>query len=326
MANTPTVPTMKEVAREAGVSLGTVSKVVNGLPVGENYRIRVEAAIEKLDYRVNSYAKGLRSGRSATIAVILPNLTNPYFCLLADGINRALAARRHQMLLFSTDYCPAGEYLRMARQQKVDGVICLSYDPELQPGGEIPFVSIDRAFGPRIPCVSSDNYGGGWLAAQKLAELGCKRVAMLAIGTSIQNEPAKRRDGFSAACEALGLPCEMKLLTDGDDYQGFETFLAEHIRDGVPEFDGLFCGTDALAHRVLGTLQTLGVKVPEQVQLIGFDGCRAFGDLELTCSTVVQPVREIATTCVGMVLHETDHLLPSLICLPVRFAPGGTTK
>ncbi len=72
-------PTMKDVAREAGVALGTVSKVINGIPVGETYRVRVEEAIKKLNYQINSYAKGLRSNRTFTIAVMVPNLISPFF-------------------------------------------------------------------------------------------------------------------------------------------------------------------------------------------------------------------------------------------------------
>ena len=99
MKKMSTAPTMKDVAREAGVALGTVSKVVNGLPVGENYRIRVEAAIEKLDYQVNSYAQGLKSSRTYSIAVLLPNTFNPFFADLTYHLNLALQKRRYKMLL-----------------------------------------------------------------------------------------------------------------------------------------------------------------------------------------------------------------------------------
>ncbi|MDE7261585.1 MAG: LacI family transcriptional regulator, partial [Oscillospiraceae bacterium] len=95
---------MKDVAREAGVALGTVSKVVNGIPVGDKYRVRVEKAIEKLDYRVNSYAKGLRSNKTFLVAVMMPNLINPFFVKLVNSINKALAARKYRMLFYATDY------------------------------------------------------------------------------------------------------------------------------------------------------------------------------------------------------------------------------
>ena len=320
-------PTMKDVAREAGVALGTVSKVINGIPVGESYRLQVEAAIKKLDYRVNNFAKGLRSGKTLTVALILPNLIAPFFCQLADSIVRALSARKHRTLLFCTDYQPEQEqgFFRLAEQQKVDGIICLSFSPTLVLPETVPVVSIDRCLQGSIPCVASDNYGGGWLAAKTLAELGCTRLAMLFINSPLPNEPNKRQDGFAAACTAMNLPYEIKRQTDGDLYQGFADYLAGHFHDGRLDFDGLFCGTDSLAHQVLGTLRQMGLRVPEEVQVIGFDGCRHFGDLDMTCSTIVQPVPEIAAACVELLLQEEKTLPPSLICLPVSFVSGGTT-
>lgn len=321
-------PTMKDLAREAGVSLGTVSKVINGLPVGEEYRLRVEEAIAKLDYRINTFAKGLRSGKTMMVALILPNLTSPFFSWLANSIGNELASRKYRMLLFCTNDAPEQEQecVRLAEQQKVDGVICLSFRSDLAMPEGVRFISVDRSLRPEIPCVSSDNYAGGWLAAQKLAEFGCTRPAMLCIGSAVPNEPAKRRDGFAAGCAALGLPCEIKSLSDGDPCQGFEDFLTEHYHDGSLDFDGLFCITDSLAHQTLASLRRLGLRVPEDVQIIGFDGCRHFGDLDLTCSTIVQPVREISAACVELLLQEEKTLTPSLVCLPVSFAPGGTTK
>ena len=87
MAKQNTAPTMKDVAKEAGVSLGTVSKVINGIPVGEEYRKKVEQAIKELDYHLNAYARGLKSNRTNTIAVILPTIAHPYFGLIAHCIN-----------------------------------------------------------------------------------------------------------------------------------------------------------------------------------------------------------------------------------------------
>lgn len=327
MSGKNNVPTMKDVAREAGVALGTVSKVVNGLPVGEDYRRRVEEAIEKLNYRVSSYARGLRSSRTYTIAVMVPNLISPFFAKLVNCINQELTARKYRMLFYATDYDPAQEQelVHLAEQQKVDGIICLSYNPNLQVSPDVPLVSIDRYFGAQIPCVSSDNYGGGRLAAEKLVENGCKSLAFLRIGSKLTNEPNKRKDGFISACEALGVPCTLKIVDDYTPYEAFVDFLHEHFSDGKLDFEGIFCVTDSLAHQIVKTLTDMGVHVPEDVQVVGFDGVRHFGDLELTCSTIVQPLEAIASTCVETVLEKRGEGAPSLVCLPVRYEYGGTT-
>ena len=101
-----TVPTMKDVACEAGVALGTVSKVVNGLPVGKIYKQRVEDAIDKLGYQVNSYAQGMKSGKTYTVALMVPNTVNPFLAELTNEINIELQKRNYRMLLCTTDQNP----------------------------------------------------------------------------------------------------------------------------------------------------------------------------------------------------------------------------
>lgn len=328
MEKTNSAPTMKDVAKEAGVALGTVSKVVNGLPVGESYRIRVEEAIRKLNYQVNSYAQGLKASKTHTVALLIPNTYHPFFAALTYHINLSLLKRSYRMLLCSTDYDPGleQEYVAMAQQNKVDGIIGLTYNPDLVLDDATPYIAIDRSMGSRIPCVASDNFAGGQLAAEKLADLGCRHVAFLRIGSSLNNEPNKRKAGFENGCLSRGLAYEMKILNDGEPYEEFVAFLEEHMRNGKLSFDGIFCVTDTLAHSILGTLHDMGVKVPEDVQVIGFDGTRHFGDQEYTCSTIVQPVPEIAEMCVELLLQENRQSRPQLVCLPVTYAYGGTTR
>lgn len=319
---------MKDVAREAGVALGTVSKVINGLPVGDSYRIRVEEAVRKLNYQVNSYAQGLKANKTHTVALLIPNTLEPFYASLVYHINLSLLTRKYRMLLCSTDYDSGleQEYVAMARQNKVDGIIGLTYNPNLAIDESIPFVAIDRPMGPKIPCVTSDNFAGGQLAAEKLADFGCRNVAFLRWGSSLSNEPNKRKAGFENGCLARGLRYEMKIINDGESYQEFETFLAGHIKNGKLDFDGLFCVTDTLAYDILKTLARLGQNVPGDVQVIGFDGIKYFGNKDYACSTIVQPVSEIAEMCVELLTQENMPSKPPLVCLPVSYACGGTTK
>lgn len=328
MKNKNSAPTMKDVALEADVSLGTVSKVINGIPVGESYRIRVEEAIKKLNYRVNSYAQGLKASKTYTVAVLIPNTYHPFFAKLVHYLNISLSKRKYRMLLCSTayDYTLEQEYITMAQQNKVDGIIGLTYNPDLHIGDSIPFVAIDRSVGPKIPCIACDNFAGGQMAAEKLADLGCKNVAFLRIGSSLNNEPNKRKAGFENGCLARNLPYTMKILEDGASVSEFEVFLKEHMHDGKLEFDGLFCVTDRTVYDVRKILENMNVRVPEDVQMIGFDGLQAFGDGDYICSTIVQPVPEIAEMCVELLLQENMSAKPPLVCLPVSYAYGGTTR
>lgn len=327
-------PTMKDVAKEAGVALGTVSKVVNGLPVGASYRLRVEEAIKKLNYQVNSYAQGLKANKTYTVALLIPNTFDPYFASLTHHINLALLKRGYRMLLYSTDYSSEQEqeYITMAQRNQVDGIIGLTYNPNLTVEENTPFVAIDHPMGPKIPCVASDNFAGGQLAAEKLVDLGCKNIVFFRIGSSLTNEPNKRKAGFENGCLARGVRYEMKILND-EDYETetdklneFEKFLKEHIHDGRLSFDGIFCVTDRLAYYILKMLKALGQRVPEDVQVIGFDGIHYFKPDDYICSTIVQPAADIAEMCVELLLQENMSVKPPLVCLPVTYAYGGTTR
>ena len=323
-------PTIRDVAREAGVSLGTVSKVINGLPVGKEYKSKVEKAIERMGYEVNEYARGLRAGKTYTVALILPVLNHPFFASLAHEICTALAQRDHRMLVYVTASKPDLEQrcINMVRQNKVDGIIGLTYNP-LELDEDLPFVSIDRSIASNIPCVAADNYGGGRIAAEKLIGLGCRHLAFLRTGSSNPSETDRRGDGFEAACRMRNIPCHSLRLSDGndrDDMERFREFFLDHMKDGKLDIDGVFCSTDLLAWHLQKMLAELGVRVPEDVQLIGFDGIRQLGAEDLYCSTIIQPVQKMAEAAVDLLLTKDRSNAPALVLLPVSYAPGGTTK
>ncbi len=319
---------MKDVAREAGVALGTVSKVVNGIPVGESYRLKVEQAIQKLNYEINTYAQGLKSNVTNTIAFLVPNTIDPFFAKLTYYINQSLLKRNYKMLLCTTEYdfTQEQEYINMARQNKVDGIIGLTYNPNLVLDESSPFVAIDRPMGENIPCVASDNFAGGQLAAEKLADLGCRKVAFLRIGSALNNETNKRKAGFENGCSLRNLEYEVKVFDDGHSLDEFIPFLKEHINSGKPSLDGIFCVTDRLACFIIEALRSLNIQVPEDIQVIGFDGIRHFGNGPYVCSSIKQPIRDIAETCVQLILQENLTTKQPLICLPVKYVYGNTTK
>lgn len=319
---------MKDVAREANVALGTVSKVFNGMPVGERYRLRVEEAAKKLGYQVNQYARGLKTNKTYVVAVILPNVCLPFFARMTQFLCAALARRGYQMQLYLTDFDPETEQkcMRTIRQHKVDGIIGLVYNPDLEINENIPFVTIDRSIRGDIPCVSSDNYIGGWMQAEKLMSLGCRKLAFLRSGSLDYGETDKRVNGFEAACRSHRADYEVCWLSEGEGLSLFEDFFKKHITDGRLDIDGIGCSTDLLVYQVTRILTRLGCRVPDDVQIVGYDGLRKFGSEEYTCSTIIQPTEQIAETCVDMVLSPEKGHGPSLVCLPVTYAPGGTTK
>lgn len=155
----------------------------------------------------------------------------------------------------------------MVQQNKVDGIIGLTYNPELEIDPRLPYVSIDRTFSSSVPCVASDNFGGGQLAAEKLLELGCTHPLFLRIGPRVPGESDKRGDGFESVFRQRRMECAALRLSDEDGLAPFRDFLAGHMGGG-----------------------------------------------------------RLAETSVDMLLREDRSNLPSLVCLPVAYAPGGTTK
>lgn len=322
------IPTMKDVAREAGVSLGTVSKVINGIPVGEHYRKRVEEATKKLGYQVNNYARGLKTNKTYCVALVMPSLRHPFFAILVDELTACLARNGYRCMLMLTNYDSTVEQncFAMAQQNKIDGIIALTYNADLNVDDSMPVVTIDRHLGTNLPCVSSDNFRGGEMVAQKLIELGCKKLLFLRIGAEIEGEAEKRGPGFENACRAAKVPYHSILLRNGDTEEPFYHFLEEHILDGKLEFDGIFCNSDGLAERVCGFLRNRGIRIPEDVQIIGYDGIVHYATGQFGCSTIVQPIPEMAEVAVKYLLQNQGELTPTNITLPVYYAPGGTTR
>ena len=215
--------------------------------------------------------------------------------------------------------------IRLAQQHKVEGIIALTYNPNIEMDEDVPFVSIDRFYTNRVPCVAADNYGGGQLAAEKLVELGARKLLFLRIGSSVIGEPDKREAGFESWCQLNKVPCHVIHLNDEDGFNPFYDFLRDHVRDGRPEYTGIFCSTDQLAVIIVKKLKEMGLSVPEDVQVIGFDGLMNFDETPY-CSSIVQPVEKMAETAVDILLSEDRSKLPALTCLPVTYRPGGTTR
>ena len=320
---------MKDVAREAGVSLGTVSKVINEIPVGESYQKRVKDAISRLGYHVNNYARGLKTNKTNCIALLMPSLSNPFFAMLTDAITECLMHNDYRVLLMITNYDAEAETkcLLLGQQNKVDGIIALTYHPNLDEMLDLtPLVSIDRHFPGQIPCVTSDNFRGGELAAEKLIELGCRNLLFLGTGSEILGEADKRGPGFENACRLAGIECDQFSLHCGDTDAPILSFLEEKLQNGTFPYDGIFCKADWLAVRVRRFLEEHEIRVPEKVQIIGYDGVLDFSTGQYSCSTIVQPIALMAETAVYTILNYDEITSPANICLPVQYAPGGTTR
>ena len=321
--------TMKDVAQRAGVGVGTVSRVINRVPgVKESTLIKVNQAIKELNYIPDEYARGLKTKSSRTIALILPSVWYPFFSEFAYYVEKRLNKEDYKLLLCNSNDNPTEEakYIKMLKQNKIDAIIAITYsDIEQYIYSNIPFVSLDRYFDKKVSYVTSDNYEGGKLAARKLLEHGARSLAYVGSHSKYPNGTMLRRDGFRDYLENIGI--DYKEIFLQEPVNDFTPYILEMLKVH-PKIDGIFCHTDSLLLKLRKILNQYGYRVPEDIQLIGFDGMNLSSDLPLGISTIAQPVEQLANGAVDLVLRKIAD--PSLKneakMYPVRYVDGNTTK
>ena len=320
--------TMKDVAALAKVGVGTVSRVLNSSgSVKESTRRKVEAAMKELNYIPNAYARGLKMNKTNTVALIIPTIWHPFFSEFAYYVESNLAEHKYKMLLCNSDVSSDKEleYIQMVQENKVDGIIGITYsDLDNFVSSHLPFVTIDRHFKEETVCVTSDNFHAGQLAVEKLVEKGCHKLGYIGTHSRFPTETTKRRDGFKAKAEQMGMPYA---IYDGEDpviefKQEIRTFFEEN-----PDVDGIFAHTDFIALDILEVLEEMKRNVPEEVQIIGCDGIKMESGRRQIVSTIRQPVDLMAKAAVEKIIQVIDgESVRTKITLPVHYVEGPTTK
>lgn len=319
--------TMKDVAALAGVGVGTVSRMINGVPVKEETRRKVEAAIKSLNYEPDAAARAFKTNRSQTIALILPTIWHPFFSEFAYHIEVSLSLQGYKLYLCNADGDPEKEhdYIQMVKQSKVDGIIGITYsDIDQFISSNLPFVSIDRHFSEEVTYVTSDNFYGGRLAAKELIKRGCRQLIYIGGINTYPNETTLRADGFEAYC--MENTVAYKSLKLKEPILDLSTSVLSFLKE-TKYFDGIFCVNDAMALDVIAILKQIGKEPIKDYQIIGFDGTRMDNSRQCMVSTIVQPIKEMAEAAVSLILKKINGVeTEKRIILPVHFKSGGTTK
>lgn len=271
---------MADVARAAGVSVMTVSNVLNErLPVGESTRARVMAAVEDLGYEVNLTARHLRAGRTDTVAFVVPTF-HDYFGELADQVAPLIEAEGRHLVLERTSANAEQEMeaLSVARLQIYDGVLLSVAGLDLEQLGRVrtakPIVLLgERDVPDHLDHVRLANESGARLATAHMIERGSRRI--VALGCSFDAAhmmTTDRRVGWENACHAAGLAADPAYVVPVSDYTslGGRDAMLEVVASGLP-FDGVFAVNDTVALGALSALADSGLRVPVDVQLAGFD-------------------------------------------------------
>jgi DNA-binding LacI/PurR family transcriptional regulator len=318
-------PTIYDVAREAGVSTATVSRALNDTgQIAPATRQAIEAAIERLGYRPNTIARSLVTKSTQTIAFLLPDITNPFYAALVNGIQQVALANDHTMLLCTTGGDPAQEeeYLRLLHAKQVDGALVdgLVIPPDriaafVEDG--FPIVCLDRDVDSRsVPLVQVDNRRGARMATEHLLELGHTRIAHV-LGAPELGISDERRTGYRDALRAARVPFDAKLVVTGrfTEDGGFEALTAL-LESGI-DFTAVFAANDLSALGGMHALARGGRRVPADVSVIGFDDLRLSAYATPPLTTIRQPAVEIAERAteilIGMINGRRARPLRTLL-------------
>lgn len=324
--------TIKDVAELTGLSIGTVSRVLNNRGyISQKTRKKVDDAMKKLNYQPNAIARSLSKSSSNIIGVILPLLDNPFFASLLSGIENELESRGYQLLLFISDGDgkKESELLRECKRNRVAGIVLCSGNFEAMRISDldVPVVSIERSRKNSSVSIECDNYKGGGLACRHLYQVGARNIVYV-YGAQDYPMPADaRQSGFEDACRELGLETRI-YKADSEDFHQQDYFeLLARVFDENPGMDGLFCSSDMIAAQALKMASKRGIAVPEELKIVGFDDSiiAVLTTPELT--TIHQPVDEMASLAVGSLLSsiKTSSFSSTSVVVDVHLVERGST-
>lgn len=296
--------TMEFIARVANVSKATVSRVINNNPEGvsRETRERVQKVIEHYAYRPNLMARSIVTSRTKTLGLIIPDITNPFFPAVVKSIEDCAFEAGYTIILCNTDSSPEKEERSISTliANRVDGVILATTTSEKHPMHErfakydIPCVLIDRSI-KGLTCgagVFIDNAYAMYLAAERLIRSGNREIA-LAQGPAFLSTSEERLEGYRAALLHYGLAYRPELVVAGDySIESGHAAVRELLSRHTP-FTAVLTGSDVIAFGVIKALREAGLRVPQDIEVIGFDNIPGSEMIDPPLTTVVQPISEL---------------------------------
>jgi LacI family transcriptional regulator len=304
---------LRDVAKSAKVSVGTVSNVLNRPEVvAADTLARVQATIKDLGFVPNGFARHLRSGNSRTLGLIVPDVSNPFFTEVARGVEDAASKRDYAVFLCNSDESAAKEdrYVNVLIQQQVRGVLITPADMKsdridsMRERG-IAVALLDREIKGRKQCsVSVDDVHGGQIAIEYLAGLGHTHIAWVCGPDSIP-QVADRGAGVSKAAKVAGAKIETIHVSLMNATKGEEA--ARKILELAKMPTAIFCANDLLALGVMRVLQENKVRIPDQVSVLGYDNIEFAPSAAVPLSSIAQPSYQMGVTAADLLLNECEE-------------------
>jgi len=320
---------IKKVAEVAGVSVGTVSHVITGsVPVSEPLRLKVQAAIRDLNYHPNHVARSLKTSKTRTLGMMVPDMTIPFFPQVIHGAETAARQRGYSLIAVnSDDDCERQkELLSLMRSQRVEGillVIAAAPTPVNQVArileAGIPIVCVDRV-PDRVPVdsVSVEDFEGAQLGIEHLISMGSRRIAVVTGPLALKNE-RRRQQGCREAMEKAGIAIDEDLFWQANlRPEDVAVVCRERFADGVLP-DAVFATNGPTALGVLRAFRDCGLRTPEDIAFATFDELTVDDLFQPSITTVVQPAQDIGARAAEILLARIDGTAtgpPATIRLP----------
>jgi len=322
---------IKEVAKLAEVSPATVSRVINdSANVNEDKVRRVKKVIEETGFKPNEVARSLYRKSARIIGVVVPNIDNPFFNEIAKAIEDEAYRNGYRLTLCSSNEDVEKERVNidLFASMNADGIILMTNEEEIfkkVESSKIPVVVLDRetAHGNEVACVQSDNYTGGRLAMEHLLNCGCKRIVAMRGPRNISSG-RQRFEGYLKVCGERGV---IPAFVDcGYDFEVGQSKTEELLKK-YPDVDGIIAANDMIAMAVYKVLTRAGKRVPEDIQLIGFDNIKLSQLMTPELTTVEQRIPDMGRQATRILLDhiEGKPVLRNNI-FPVKLIERETTR
>jgi DNA-binding LacI/PurR family transcriptional regulator len=322
-------PSITRVAQLAGVSATTVSHALNGRrPVADDTRRRVMEAIERLGYRPNALARGLRTSRSQTIGLVIPDITNPFYPALARGLQDVLGPAGYDQIISNTDGDRRLERAAIEQMiaRQVDGLafaVFHTHPEDLLPAIEAG-ISVVRLGGrlvqDGVDVVHSDDEGGSAEATRYLLERGYRRVGFVC-GPRAEGPAAERVAGYRSALRTAGMAVDPDLVAHTHFSRAGGASGTARLLDLPEPPDAVLCANDIMAIGALDTADERGLRVPADLAVMGFDDIEAATLVSPRLTTMANPAREIGQACARRLLERLSGVVTepsSEMVIPAR--------
>ena len=326
---------IKDIAKRAGVSIATVSRVLNkNGRYSRETEEKILKIIEESGYRRNVNAKSLRTKKTQTIGVIVPDITNEFFAKIIQSVERNAMKYDYSVFVCNTDEDEAREQMQVKNllEKFVDGIIYISgktkSGEEVEENIGIPVVYIDRYISASKMYVQSDNKEGGYLATKELLSAGCENIMIIKDFRQISSI-ISRYEGYKMALKEAGKSVDENLIHNVDhvNYEEAKKGVLEKINSGI-KFDGIFATNDWMAIGALSALREREIKIPEEVKIVGFDNMSISEITSPSITTIHQDsekLGEYATEILMGIILKDDTEVKN-ISVPVKLVKRRSTE